>query len=84
MKILIFFAMFAVVGSILLHFNVISVNVFAAYLGFIFSIAFIVFFYYLWDFYIRDTVVFDEYDFGNYSPPSTGKVLEFKDNIIYC
>jgi hypothetical protein len=83
-KILIFFAMFAIVGSILLHYNVISVNVFAAYLGFIFSIAFVVFFYYLWDFYIRDTTIFDEYEFGNYSPPSNGKVLQFKDNIIYC
>jgi hypothetical protein len=83
-KILIFFAMFAIVGSILLHYNVISVNIFAGYLGFIFSIAFVVFFYYLWDFYIRDTTIFDEYEFGNYSPPSNGKVLQFKDNIIYC
>ena len=83
-KVLIFFAMFAIVGSILLHYSVISVNVFSAYLGFIFSIAFVVFFYYLWDFYIRDTTIFDEYEFGNYSPPSNGKVLQFKDNIIYC
>lgn len=85
-KLLIFFAMFAIVGSILLHYQVISLNVFAAYLGLVFSVAFVVFFYYLWDFYIRDYTVFDEYQFNASMPNSTGKVLKspFKDNIIYC
>lgn len=85
-KLLIFFALLTIVGSLLLHYQIITMPAFAAYLGIVFSIAFVVFFYYLWDFYLRDTVVFDEYQFDVYSPPSNGKVLDttFKDNIIYC
>jgi len=85
-KLLIFFSLFAIAGSILHHYKIISITAFAVYLGIIFSVAFVMFFYYLWDFYIRDNTVFDEYDFNVYSPPSNGNVLKstFKDNIIYC
>jgi len=85
-KLIIFFSLFAIVGNLLLHYQLIQANVFAAYLGLIFSVAFVVFFYYLWDFYIRDTTIFDEYEFNTYLSPSNGKVLQstFKDNIIYC
>lgn len=85
-KLLIFFSFFVILGSLLLHYRIIQTNVFAAYLGLVFSVAFVVFFYYLWDFYMRDSVVFDEYQFNTYLSPSNGKVLEstFKDNIIYC
>jgi hypothetical protein len=85
-KILILFSLFVVIGSILLHYQIIDTTAFSAYLGLVFSIAFMVFFYYLWDFYMRDNIVFDEYDFNTYLPPSNGKILRstFKDNIIYC
>lgn len=85
-KILIVFAMFALVGFLLLHYEWIPLLGFMAYLGIVFSVAFIVFFYYLWDFYMRDSQVFDEYNFNTYLPPSSGKHLQstFKDNIIYC
>ena len=84
-KILIFFSLFVIVGSVLLHYEIIPMTIFAIYLGVVASVAFVVFFYYLWDFYIRDTDAFDEYNFNVYSPPSNGLVLRgFKDNIIYC
>lgn len=85
-KLLIFISLFAIAGSVLLHYKIISITVLAVYLGILFSVAFVVFFYYLWDFYIRDNNVFDEYEFNVYFPPSNGNVLKstFKDNIIYC
>jgi hypothetical protein len=85
-KILIFFALLAIIGSLLLHYQIIPMAAFAAYLGIVLSVAFVVLFYYLWDFYLRDHTIFDEYQFDVYSPPSNGKVLDtsFNDNIIYC
>lgn len=85
-KILILFSLFIIVGSILLHYQIIDTTLFAIYLGIVFSVAFVVFFYYLWDFYMRDETIFDEYQFNTYLPPSNGNVLKstFKDNIIYC
>jgi hypothetical protein len=85
-KLLVVFAIFALVGFIFLHYQLIPLTAFIIYLGIVFSIAFVVFFYYLWDFYIRDNQVFDEYQFDTYLPPSNGEVLRstFKDNIIYC
>lgn len=86
LKVLIFFSLLAAIGTLLLYYQLIHLTVFIVYLGAIGGVAFIVFFYYLWDFYIRDTQVFDEYQYGVYGPPSTGKVLDtsFNDNIIYC
>jgi len=85
-KLLVVFAIFALIGFIFLHYQLIPLTAFIIYLGIVFSIAFVVFFYYLWDFYIRDNQVFDEYQFDTYLPPSNGEVLRstFKDNIIYC
>jgi lipopolysaccharide export LptBFGC system permease protein LptF len=87
-QLLIFFSLFVIVGSLLLHYQIMNTYTFVAYVGLVFSVAFVVFFYYLWDFYMRDTTVFDEYQFDTYLPlpNSNGKVLEsgFKDNIIYC
>jgi hypothetical protein len=84
-KVLIFFAIFAMIGFICLQYQWIPLPIFIGYLGVVFSIAFVVFFYYLWDFYMRDKTNFDEYQFNTYVPPTDGTVLKtFKDNIIYC
>jgi hypothetical protein len=85
-KILIVFCLFVAIGNLLMYYSLMTMTVFAAYVGLVSSVAFVVFFYYLWDFYVRDTIIFDEYQFDTYLPPSNGKVLDttFKDNIIYC
>jgi hypothetical protein len=89
LKLVIVFSIIALIGCLVYHYGFMSTTKLMVYLGTVSGIAFIVLFYYLWDFYIRDTKVFDEYDFSAYLPPSTeGRTLEnsgaFKDNIIYC
>ena len=88
LKILVVFSLFALIGGLLLNYRLISVTLFAMYLGMVLSVGFIVMFYYLWDFYIRDNTVFDEYNFLIYNPPPKPALSDlppdFKDNIIYC
>jgi len=91
-KIIVLFTLFALVGGIFLHYRLISTSLFALYLGFVLSIGFIVLFYALWDFFLRDTTDFDEYNFLVYQSPASVPNLslgsninfDFKDNIIYC
>jgi uncharacterized membrane protein (DUF485 family) len=54
------------VGCLLYNIGLISNNFLSLYLGIVLSIGFIVIFYSLWDIYIRDNNVFDEYDYGVY------------------
>ncbi len=89
LKLVIVISLVALIGCLVYHYSLISKTLLMVYLGSVSGIGFIVLFYYLWDFYIRDTKVFDEYDFSPYLPPSTeGRTLDnsgaFKDNIIYC
>lgn len=88
LKILVLFSLLALLGGLLLNYHIITVTLFALYLGTVLSIGFIVLFYYLWDFYLRDNSVFDEYNFLIYTPPKPeippDRTFDFKDNIIYC
>ncbi len=91
-KIIVFFTLFALVGGIFLHYRLISSSIFALYLGLVLSVGFIVLFYALWDFFLRDSTEFDEYNFLVYQSPasvpdlslSSNLNFDFKDNIIYC
>jgi hypothetical protein len=69
MKIVLFFSLLALVGGLLLNYEWIGVSFFAVYLGVVLAVGFIVLFYYLWDYYLRDTSNFDEYNFLTYHPP---------------
>jgi hypothetical protein len=97
LKVVIVFTLFALVGGLGLHYQLISSGLFSVYLGIVLGVGFIVLFYYLWDFYLRDSTNFDEYNFLTYLSPqkaanpdlnSDGSDpsldLKNKDNIIYC
>jgi hypothetical protein len=87
-KVLLIFSLIALFGVLLLNFQWISLSLFTVYLGTDLAIGFIVMFYFLWDFYLRDNTNFDEYDFLVYNPPSKpsmkGDTTQFNDNVIYC
>jgi hypothetical protein len=87
LKLLIFFSLIALFGCFLFNSQLISIQLLALYLGFVASIGFIVVFYYLWDFFLRDNTIFDEYNFLTYvapHKPSMNQTSDFNDNIIYC
>lgn len=96
LKLVIFFSVIALVGCLFFNFGLISVYLLSFYLGVVLSVAFVVVFYYLWDFFVRDNQVFDEYEFSIYLPPKMdgtdltkqkdigGLSHNLKDNIIYC
>jgi hypothetical protein len=54
-------------GCLLYNIRIISNNFLSLYLGVVLSVGFVMVFYSLWDIYIRDNNVFDEYDYGVYS-----------------
>ena len=66
LKIVIFFTVLSLLGAILYRTGLVPSFLLMAYLGAVGSIAFVVIFYYLWDLYLRDTTIFDEYDFSTY------------------
>jgi len=94
LKIVILITLLALVGGLGLHYQMMSNSLFLLYVGIVLGVGFIVLFYYLWDFYLRDSTNFEEYDFLTYVPPAKPKLntdygpgnssLEMKDNIIYC
>jgi len=84
LKIVLFFSLLALVGGLLLNYQIISVSFFAVYLGVDLSIGFIVLFYYLWDFYLRDNTNFDEYNFMTYNANKSLKHDVSNNNIAYC
>jgi hypothetical protein len=71
-QILILFCGIGMLGCLLFHLNVFDLKLLSLYLGIVFAIAFVILFYKLWDLYIRDKNVFDEYNFGVYgsNPPT--------------
>jgi len=88
-KILLIISLAALFGGLLLNYQFISISLFTVYLGTVFALGFIVLFYFLWDFYLRDNTQFDEYNFLIYQPPSKPELQsdssEFtSDNIAYC
>lgn len=90
-KLLIFFAFIAMMGCLLFNYGWISVYLLTFYLGFVFSVGFVVVFYYLWDLSLRDTSIFDEYNFETYLPPKSDKIdrtswrlEQLYDNKILC
>ena len=91
-KLVIFFSFIAMVGCLLFNYGIFSVYLLTFYLGFVFSIGFVVIFYYLWDLSVRNKTVFDEYDFETYLPPKSHNKLEkhtwsgsdLTDNNILC
>lgn len=92
LKLFIMFSLLALLGCLLFNYSLISVYLLTFYLGLVLSVAFVVIFYYLWDFFLRDNTVFDEYNFATYMPTKMGQIkhnsndinLELDDNIIYC
>ena len=91
-KLVIFFSFIAMVGCLFFNYGIISVYLLTFYLGFVFSIGFVVIFYYLWDLSVRNKTVFNEYDFETYLPPkSEGKLekhtwsgIDLSNNNILC
>lgn len=90
-KLLILFALVALVGCVFFNYGFISVYLLTVYLGLVFSVGFVVIFYYLWDLSIRDNSIFDEYDFQTYLPPKTHgtqdkswNLDDLTDNNILC
>ena len=85
LKIILVFALLALFGGLLMNYQLVSSSFFAVYLGVVLSIGFIMLFYYLWDFYLRDTTNFDEYQFVTYHPPPKPPLKnDLHDNVIYC
>jgi hypothetical protein len=85
LKIILVFSLLALFGGLLMNYQLVSASFFAVYLGVVLSIGFIMLFYYLWDFYLRDTTNFDEYQFFTYHPPPKPSLPnDFHDNVIYC
>ncbi len=91
LKLLILFSLISLVGCLFFNYGLITVVALAIYLGLVFSIGFVVFFYYLWDFFLRDNTNFDEYNFVTYLPPKTkGNLknqwsgLDLSANNILC
>lgn len=86
-KYLIFFTLIALVGCFLFQYQLISSSLLMIYLGMVGSVAFVVIFYYLWDFYLRDNTLFDEYNFSTYVPtPQTeqDEKSRFSDISFNC
>lgn len=85
LKIILAFSLLALFGGLLMNYQLVSSSFFAVYLGVVLSIGFIMLFYYLWDFYLRDTTNFDEYQFIAYHPPPKPPLKnDLHDNVIYC
>jgi len=87
-KILLIISLVALFGGLLLNYQLISVSLFTVYLGTVLALGFIVLFYFLWDFYLRDNTDFDEYNFMVYHPPPKPKLerdsLITDSNVAYC
>ncbi len=71
------------VGCLLYNIGMISNNMLSFYLGIVLSVGFVVVFYSLWDIYIRDNLVFDEYDYGAYSTKAPNSVTPSNDDDYY-
>jgi len=88
LKLVLFFSLWALLGCLLFHAQWMSIAMLTIYLGFVLSIGFITLFYYLWDYFLRDPTIFDEYNFLTYVQPAKSLKNEdhndFKDEIIYC
>ena len=91
LKIVIVFAILTMVGCLFFNFGLISIYLLTFYLGFVFSIGFVVVFYYLWDYFLREKTNFDEYNFLTYVPPKiydkldkNDKRTKLGDNNILC
>ena len=54
------------VGCFIYSMGLMSNNMLSLYLGFVLAVGFVFVFYRLWDIFIRDNEVFDEYDYGIY------------------
>ncbi len=69
LQLIIFTCCIALIGAILYSNKILSSNYFTYYLGAVFGIGAIVIIYNIYDIYIRDKHVFNEYDF-QYNPPT--------------
>lgn len=67
-------------GCLLFNIGIISSSFLSFYLGVVLSVGFIVLFYNLWDIYVRDNQVFDEYEFGVYGTKAPTTVIPENDN----
>jgi hypothetical protein len=68
------------IGCLLFNIGVISNNFLSLYLGIVLSIGFVIVFYCLWDIYIRDNIVFDEYNYGVYGSEAPSTILPSNNN----
>ena len=69
MKKAVFLACLAILGCVLLQNNFMSEKFFVLFEALILSAGFIIIMYDLWDIYLRDNSIFDEYDFSVYLDP---------------
>ena len=91
-KLVIVFAIISMIGCLLFNYGLISVYLLTFYVGLVFSVGFVVIFYYFWDLSLRDKTVFDEYDFETYLPPkshdkldkTTWSLSDLSNNNILC
>lgn len=72
---IVFICGLGLIGCLLFNIGIISNNFLSLYLGIILAIGFIIVFYNLWDIYIRDNNVFDEYNYGVYGSNISNTVL---------
>lgn len=89
-KTIVLFTLIALAGCALYQYSLMSSMLLMVYLGAVGAVAFVVIFYYLWDFYLRDTTIFDEYDFSkyisNYNSDSSNLYtpVEIDANLLSC
>jgi hypothetical protein len=88
LKLFIFFTVISLLGAILYRTGLVPPFLLMAYLGAVGSIAFVVIFYYLWDFYLRDNTIFDEYDFSTYVSSKykneSNNLSDLSYNLLSC
>lgn len=68
------------IGCLLFNIGLISNLFLSLYLGIVLAIGFVIVFYNLWDIYIRDNIVFDEYNYGMYGSKSPTNVTPVNDD----
>ena len=83
------FVLLGLIGGTLHRYGLLPDTLFMIYLGTIAAVATVVLVYYLWDFYMRDPTVFQEYNFNSYvsvypTSPSDNVYTPLDLNLLSC
>jgi hypothetical protein len=83
------FTVIGLIGGTLYRYGLMSYSMLMGYLGIVSATAVVVMAYYLWDFYLRDNTIFQEYDFNKiYSPypssPVENVYTDLTTNLLSC